>query len=71
MKKIFSGIIPLVIITSLFLFSCGPTDDKGGMDTDNSGGQEGIIDSTRLTNFDSLGITNTSPTDSTKVDSLK
>ena len=36
---------------SIIATSCGPNDDKGGMDSDNSKG-EGAIDSTRLATFD-------------------
>ena len=38
-------------VYSIIASGCGPNDDKGGMDSDNSKG-EGAIDSTRLAKFD-------------------
>lgn len=52
MKNIQKGMLALLVASSITIYSCGPTDDKGGMDTENSKG-EGAIDSSRLTNFDS------------------
>ena len=41
------------ITASLFLiYSCGPNDDKGGMDQENSN-KEGAVDSTRIPKSDS------------------
>jgi hypothetical protein len=48
---------PIVVALTMSFYSCGPNDDKGSMDVKNSNG-EGAIDSTRLTNFDSAGVTN-------------
>jgi hypothetical protein len=61
MKRIKKGVMALIIAASLTVYSCGPNDDKGGMDQKNSNG-EGAIDSTRLPNFDtgSLIISDTS-----------
>lgn len=56
MKLIQKGALALLVAASLTVYSCGPTDDKGGMDEKNSSG-EGAIDSTRLTNFDSSSMT--------------
>ena len=52
MKSIQKGALALLVASCLTIYSCGPNDNKGGMDTENSKG-EGAIDSTRLTNFDS------------------
>jgi hypothetical protein len=45
------------VALTMSFYSCGPNDNKGGMDEKNSNG-EGAIDSTRLTNFDSTSTTN-------------
>jgi len=52
MKNLKKGFLALFVSCSLAMFSCGPNDDKGAMDQDNSKG-EGAVDSTRLSNFDS------------------
>jgi hypothetical protein len=52
MEMIRRGFIALLVISCITVYGCGPTDDKGGMDQENSQG-EGAIDSSRLTNFDS------------------
>lgn len=62
MKNIRKGVLAVLVACSITIYSCGPNDNKGGMDTENSKG-EGAIDSTRLTNFDS---TSSSMTDSVK-----
>lgn len=46
----------LIVAISMSVYSCGPNDDKGGMDQENSKG-EGAIDSSRLTNFDTASMT--------------
>lgn len=51
MKKIQQVTSALVIIC-ISICSCGPNDDKGGMDDKNSGG-EGAVDTTKIPNFDS------------------
>lgn len=56
MKNLQKGLLALLIAVSMTIFSCGPTDDKGGMDEKNSNG-EGAVDSTRLTDFDSTTTT--------------
>jgi hypothetical protein len=56
MKLIQKGALALLVAACVTIYSCGPTDDKGGMDEKNSSG-EGAIDSTRLTNFDSSSTT--------------
>ena len=56
MKSIQKGAMALIIAASMTLYSCGPNDDKGGMDQKNSSG-EGAIDSTRLPNFDTSSTT--------------
>ena len=57
MKLIQKGMLALLMASCVTIYSCGPTDDKGGMDEKNSSG-EGAIDSTRLTNFDTSSMTN-------------
>jgi hypothetical protein len=52
MKMIRKGCLALLVMSCITIYGCGPNDDKGGMDQENSQG-EGAIDSTRLTNFDS------------------
>jgi hypothetical protein len=52
MKNLQKAFLALLFSCSITLYSCGPNDDKGGMDQDNSKG-EGAVDSTRLSNFDS------------------
>lgn len=52
MKLIQRGALTLLMAACITIYSCGPNDDKGGMDEKNSSG-EGAVDSTRLTNFDS------------------
>ena len=52
MKNIQRGALALLVATFMSVTSCGPTDNKGGMDEKNSSG-EGAIDSTKLTNIDS------------------
>ena len=47
-------------VCSLVATGCGPNDDKGGMDSDNSKG-EGAIDSTRLATFDTSKPTSSVP----------
>ena len=56
MKLIQRGALALLVAMCMTVYSCGPTDDKGGMDEKNSSG-EGAIDSTRLPNFDSSSMT--------------
>lgn len=51
MKKFNKGTVAILFTGFVVFCSCGPNDDKGGMDDKNSGG-EGAIDSTRLTNID-------------------
>ncbi|MCW3106861.1 MAG: hypothetical protein JWQ09_1367 [Segetibacter sp.] len=52
MKNIQKGVLALLIASCITIYSCGPNDDKGAEDQENSKG-EGAIDSTRLTNIDS------------------
>lgn len=59
MKLIQKGALALLVAGCLSIYSCGPTDDKGGMDEKNSSG-EGAIDTTRLPNFDSSSISENS-----------
>jgi hypothetical protein len=56
MKLIQKGALALLVAASVTVYSCGPNDDKGSMDQENSKG-EGAIDSSRLTNFDTSSIT--------------
>ncbi len=54
---------PTLLASVLFIFiaaGCGPNDDKGGMDSDNSRG-EGAIDSTRMAKFDTTHSTSSVP----------
>jgi len=51
MKNIRRGAFTLLVALCAGIYSCGPTDDKGGMDQENSDG-EGAVDSSRLTNSD-------------------
>jgi hypothetical protein len=52
MKNLQKAFLALLFSCSIAFYSCGPNDDKGSMDQDNSKG-EGAVDSTRLSNFDS------------------
>lgn len=52
MKKIQLASIVFLTALTLFISSCGPNDDKGSMDQDNSH-KEGSVDSTKIPNFDS------------------
>lgn len=52
MKKIQQVSLALITAITIFIYSCGPNDNKGSMDQKNSGG-EGATDSTRIPNFDS------------------
>ncbi len=52
MKNLPRAFVALLLSVCITAYSCGPNDNKGGMDEANSNG-EGAIDSTRLTNFDS------------------
>lgn len=52
MKKIQQMTWVLITATSIFLCSCGPNDDKGSMDQENSD-KEGAVDTTRMPRFDS------------------
>jgi putative membrane protein len=59
MKKIRQTLLASVLFT--FIASgCGPNDDKGTMDSDNSRG-EGAIDSTRMAKFDTTQSTSSVP----------
>jgi putative membrane protein len=58
MKKISHVFLASVLI--VLITSCGPNDDKGSMDTDNSSG-EGAIDSTRQAHFDTTQSTSSVP----------
>lgn len=51
MKKFKIASTALFASALLTFASCGPNDDKGGMDEKNSEG-EGAIDTSRLSNFD-------------------
>jgi hypothetical protein len=53
MKKNYPVTFALIASLSLFIFSCGPNDDGGGMDSKNSG-KEGAVDSTRIPKPDSM-----------------
>src|SRR4051794_9585426 len=55
MKQVRHTIFAAVLFTSI-MAGCGPNDDKGGMDTDNSRG-EGAVDSTKLAHFDTTHST--------------
>lgn len=52
MKNIQKGVFALLLASCMTIYSCGPNDNKGAEDQENSKG-EGAIDSTRLTNIDS------------------
>ena len=52
MKKIQQLSLALITASSIFICSCGPNDDKGAMDEENSH-KEGAVDSTRIPNPDS------------------
>jgi len=56
MKKVALKIMAFILFPSAVLIGCGPNDDKGGMDQENSG-KEGAVDSSRLMNPDTT-ITN-------------
>ena len=59
MKKIQQVSLALLTTISILIYSCGPTDDKGGMDEKNSDG-EGAVDSSRLPNLDSTHASDSS-----------
>ena len=44
---------------TLLIYSCGPNDNKGSMDQENSN-KEGAVDSTKVPNFDSTHATDSS-----------
>lgn len=56
MKKNQQVTLSLITALSIFIYSCGPNDDKGGMDSENSN-KEGAVDSTRIPGFDSTPAT--------------
>jgi putative membrane protein len=55
MKQVRHTFLAAVLFASV-ITGCGPNDDKGGMDTDNSRG-EGAVDSTKLAHFDTTHST--------------
>lgn len=55
MKKIQQVTWALITATALFISSCGPNDDKGSMDQENSN-KEGAVDSSRMPGFDSSHV---------------
>jgi putative membrane protein len=55
MKQVRHTFLAALLFTSV-ITGCGPNDDKGGMDTDNSRG-EGAVDSTKLAHFDTTHST--------------
>ncbi len=59
MKKNQQVTFALITALSLFIYSCGPNSDKGGMDEENSN-KEGAVDSTRIPNFDSTHASDSS-----------
>ncbi|MDQ6814924.1 MAG: hypothetical protein M3040_14405 [Bacteroidota bacterium] len=56
MKLIKKGTAALQLAASFIVYSCGPNDNRGSMDQNNSKG-EGAIDSSRLTHFDTSSLT--------------
>lgn len=59
MKKNKQASFAFITALSLFIFSCGPNDSKGGMDQNNSH-KEGAVDSTKIPNFDSTHASDSS-----------
>jgi putative membrane protein len=59
MKQIRQTLFAALVATSI-ITGCGPNDDKGGMDTDNSRG-EGAVDSTKMAHFDTTHSTSSVP----------
>lgn len=56
MKKIQQVAWVLITATSIFMSSCGPNDNKGSMDQENSN-KEGAVDSSRMPGFDTSHAT--------------
>lgn len=52
MKKIQQVSLSFITAAAILLYSCGPNDDKGSMDQENSN-KEGAVDSTKMPQFDS------------------
>jgi len=59
MKKVQQVSLVLMTAVTLLIYSCGPNDNKGSMDQENSN-KEGAVDSTKVPNFDSTHATDSS-----------
>lgn len=61
MKKIQKVLLIFFTASILLTYSCKPNDDKNTMDSENSN-KEGGIDSTKIPNFDSAHVQDSSHT---------
>lgn len=59
MKKNQQITFALIAALGIMIYSCGPNDDQGSMDSKNSN-KEGAIDSTKIPNFDSTNAKDSS-----------